>query len=330
MALSKDSIVEQSKSAYNQWAAQWREQAKTHSKYAMKPLTDFVNSGVGKSIVLCATGYSLEQNIEVLKKHQNEVDIMCCDKSLGILIDNDITPDFCVVCDANVSYEKYMEPWAHDVQNTTLFMNVCGNPDWTKKGNWADRYFFVNEDSIQSEIEFGKLSQCPNMIPAGTNVSNAMLIFVTQCSNKGRQNFFGYDKIILLGFDYCWHPDGNYYAFDYDGGGKRYYMKHVMAVDSSGTMVYTSNNLLFSAQWAEGYVKNFQLPIVNCSDHSMLGVAKHGKLEDHIGYKYKPEHRNHVMDLTKKLMSMRKEIKDIEGYLQNIGKEHWRQFKLSL
>lgn len=330
MGLTNQAIIDQSKNALAQWKEQWDEHAIIHSDYKMKSLGDFQNIGVGKALVLVATGYSLEQNIETLKKHRKNVDIICCDKSLGMLIDQGIYPDVCVVCDANVNYEKYLEPWRDRLAHTKLLMNVCGNPTWTKEGNWKDKYFFVNEDAIQSEIHYKKLSKCPNQIPAGTNVSNCMVILACQSRNEGRQNLMGYDKILLLGFDYCWHPEGNYYAFNKDGEGKRYYMKHVNMMDKNSAHVYTSNNLLFSAQWAEAYINNFRLPIVNCSDHSILGSCPQGKLEKHIGYRYKVEDGPIVRSDIKRLFALKKETSKLEGKLNRIGNDHWRNYQLSL
>jgi len=329
MALSKEAIVEQSWNAYNQWCKQWRDHCKQHSKYKQKSLNEFANSGVGKALVLVATGYSLEKNIEELKKHKDDVDILCCDKSLGILLDNGIVPTYCLVCDANVDHDKYLKPWEDQLEETILFMNVCGNPAWTKE-LWKDTYFFANEDAIKSEKEFMKLSGCVNLIPAGTNVSNVMIIFATQSSNVGRQNFFGYDKILLLGYDYCWTDSGNYYAFDHDADGKRFYMKHVYAVDVAGNYVYTSNNLLFSAQWCQQYCQNFNLPIVNCSDNSMLGQLPHKTLASQLPYAYKREDKERVVKLSTKLSQYHKELNTMKRELEKIGKEHWTNFQESI
>ena len=155
---SAKEIEAQSKSAYKQWAPQWREQAKYNSKHPMKNLTDLQNTGVGRVMLLVANGGSLDFDIEIIKKFHENVDIMCCDKSLGYLIDHGVKPTYCMVCDANVNYEKYMEPWKASLDQTTLFINVCGAPKWADNGNWKDKYFFVNKDLW---IVTGKPSMAP-------------------------------------------------------------------------------------------------------------------------------------------------------------------------
>ena len=141
--LNKDQIMQQSLQAYNQWKDIWRKHAKENSVHEMKSLDDFKNTGVGKAVLCVANGYSFELEIETIKKHRENVDILACDKTLGHLIDHGIKPDFVIVCDANVNYEKYMEKWKDQLQDTVLFSNVAANPKWaameTGKGNIFSR-----------------------------------------------------------------------------------------------------------------------------------------------------------------------------------------------
>jgi len=152
--LDTNQVMKQSKAAYGQWAPQWREHAKIHSKFKMNSLLDLENTGIGKAILSCANGYSLEENIEVIKENKDKVDILCCDKSLGHLLDNGIEPTYCMVCDANVDYDKYLLKWKDKLKNTILLINVCANPKWTEGIEWKKIYFFINKDIIQSELEF--------------------------------------------------------------------------------------------------------------------------------------------------------------------------------
>lgn len=327
MSISTKAIIEQSKNAYNQWKNIWRKNAEISSRFSPhKPLSDFSNIGIGKACLIVANGYSLEKNIEVIKENKDNIDIFCCDKSLGHLIENGIKPTYCMVCDANVNYEKYMKPYEDKLDETILFINVCANQEWSINGKWKDKYFFVNFDSIKSEIEFMKISNCTNAIPAGTNVSNAMLVFLTQSDNKSRRNFFGYDKLLLIGYDYSWTYDGKYYAFDKDGNGKRNYMKHVYLKNRAGKDAYTSNNLLFSSQWLETYLKVFNLPVVQCDEDTILGVAKYSPIEKQINYKYKVEDRKIVSEELDKRDKLREELNVIEYRLKKIGEDHFKNF----
>lgn len=319
--------LNQSKQAYRQQCELWRKHAIEHKVMApFKPMSDFQNIGVGKALIIVANGASFEEHIETLKANHHGHDILCCDKTLGHLLNHGIKPTYCLVADARVNYERYMEPWKDQLEDTILFMNVTANTKWSFNGNWKDKYFFVNFDVIRSEIEFMGLSGCQNKIPAATNVSNAMVVFVTQSDNTGRRNYFGYDKIALLGFDYSWKPDGNYYAFDKSGRGKHNYMRHVYAVNRSGEMVFTSNNLIFSAKWLENYLSIFNLPVVNCSTDGLLGRVKVKPLEKQIPYSFQPQDRAIVLSDMKRREDLLREVRSIEQRVRSIGDAHWNSF----
>jgi len=320
--LSRKQILDQSNCAYNEWCVKWREHAIKHSKLKQPSLEDFRNIGIGKVIVLVANGASLEKHMDIIKENKDNIDIMVCDKSLGHLIKQGIKPKYCIMADAKVSYETYCEPYKDSLKETTLFANACGNPKWAFEADWKNIYFYINKDVIQSEIEFQKLSGCPNIIPAGSNVSNAMVIFVTQSCNEGRQNFFGYDIILLSGFDYSWLPDGNYYAYDKEANGKYYYMNHVSALNQNCDLVYTSHNLAFSAKWLYGYVTTFKLPVVQCSHDSLLPLPWSGPIDKYITYNYHCEDAGTMIKLDKSKGELIKQLNAIVANQKNIERNH--------
>lgn len=321
--MDKKSIIQQSKNAYKQWSKQWHEHAKLHSSFEMKPLNDFINVGIGKAVLCIANGASFEANLETIKKYQDNVDIIVCDKTLGHCIAHGIKPTYCMVQDANVDYDLYLKPYENQLDETILFSNVCANPKWTHNGNWKDTYFMINEDVMHYEIEFMKSSGCKNFIPAGTNVSNAMVILLTQCGNlpRGRQNFFGYDKIILIGYDYCWGD--NYYSFNNDGNGKINYMRHLYLRDLDDNIVYTSNNLKFSADWFETYCINFRLPVVNGTKNTILSRIHNADLADQLQYKFNTEDSVIVRKLNKEYAQALNKVKMFEQKLGDIAQTHY-------
>ena len=320
--LSESQIINQSLQCYNQWKNQWRDHAKYHGeRFEMHPLDDLNQVGVGKAALLIANGYSFEKNIETIKKYQDNVDIIVCDKTLGHCLDHGIIPDYCIVCDANVSYEKYLKPWKDKLDKTVFIGNVCCQIEWACNGNWKKTYFFVNKDSIKSEHEFMSISNCSNLLVAGTNVSNCMLIAITRCDNSGKRNFFGYDKILCIGYDYSWQD--NYYAFNQTGDGKINYMRHVYMTNQEGNFVFTSNNLLFSAKWLNDYVRTFDLPVINCSKNSIFAARKTtNDLAGQMQYQY----RHHDSPLLQKLVKIHEELREKlainEKKILNIVRDH--------
>lgn len=322
--MNENQIREQSLAAMKQWGEQWKQHCKEHANdpCIKNNLEDFGATGIGKAILLVANGYSLEENMQTIKQNQQMVDIICCDKTLGHLIDNGIKPKFCLVCDANVDYDRYLKPWENKLDETIMLINVCANPLWSKNGNWKSKYFFVNKDIIKSHTMFSEMTGCTNLIPAGTNVSNAMLIMLTQCDNEGKRNYFGYDKMLLIGYDYSWTHDGKYYAYSNDGDGKANYMKHIYCVNFNGKFAYTSGNLMFSAQWLEKYISTFRLPVVNCSKNTILQQTKFGDLKEQLQYNFKQDDSAKAKSLCEDLKKIILMKKKLEHELIMIEREH--------
>lgn len=321
--MNHDQIVKQSKQAYAQWCVQWRANAIENSKYKMKSFEDFRNTGIGKAILLVANGYSLEENMETIKANASNVDIMACDKTLGHLIKNGIKPKFVMVCDANVNYEHYLKPYEDQLQGTILIMNVCGNPLWAANGNWKDKYFYVNKDVMKNEVEFIKLSGCQNIVTAGTNVSNMMVVILNQSDNEVKQNLFAYDKILLIGYDYSWRFDGKYYAYDEEGGGKRFYMRHIYGISESGKIIFTSNNLNTSASWLNLYIKAYKVNAIQCGKHVLQNFGRSGDLATQMRYRHKPSDAEKVKELLKTQRSLEQNLNKIQNDLKKVARDHW-------
>lgn len=324
--LNESDIKQQSINCYRQWAEQWRQHAEYHGKrFAMKPLSDFHQTGVGRAVLCIANGASFEENLQTILQYQGNVDVMACDKTLKHCLDNGIKPKYVLIADANVSYEKYCDPVKDQLQDTILFANVCANTKWAVNGNWKDVYFYINQDCLESEKEFAALSGCPNTMVAGTNVSNGMVIMLTQCDNNGARNFFGYDKILLIGYDYCW--EDKYYAFDHDGGGKIDYMRQVFLKNLNDDFCYTSPNLLFSAKWFTQYVKTFQIPVLQCTRKTIVDGLKVANLAEQMQYCYNAEDAPYIRKLIALRERLSREAKEATEKINAIAFDHILNFQ---
>jgi hypothetical protein len=236
----------------------------------MRSAEELRNIGVGRVLVLVAMGESLEGQIELLKKYRDRIDIAVCDKGFGPLLDHGVKADYVVLCDTNIPF-KYIGPWIHQTKDVALIATVYANPEWTEVWK-GPRYFFINRDSIESEHAFRGVWPNTRMIPAGSNVGNAMMCFFIGADHESAQNFAGYERYLLVGYDYSWRPDGNYYAW-MNPVPKRNYMNHRTLL-GNGKPVFTSENLYFAAKWALSYITAFNLPVVNCTNGGVLDVNK--------------------------------------------------------
>jgi len=264
-------VQKQSQVVFDQFGEKvWIPNAKRNVKLPRRDVQELQNAGIGKHLVLAAVGESLAAEIETLKKFRDKVDILTCDKGFELLLKNGIKADYVMLCDANIPYE-HIKDSINETKGVKLLATPYANPEWTE--NWkGDRYFYVNKDALETEKIFLDIfGQDIRAIPAGSNVSNAMLIFFTGSDEYQNYNWGGYSKYILVGYDYSWRPDGNYYAWK-NPKPKRFYMNHRTMLDMNNDTVFTSENLLFSVKWLYSYITVYNLPVVNCSARGLLDI----------------------------------------------------------
>jgi hypothetical protein len=298
--LTKQDTIQQSQEAYRQWRGVWQQHAKDNGAEIKKRetyITDLLGAGQNRIAVVVATGASLEKHIESLKKYQtyDGVDIITNDKSFGLLLERGIFPKYVIVADAVVSYEDWCEKYIDKTKDVTLFGAVTANPKWLK--NWqGPAYFYVCKDSIQSEIEMSQLSGIEECLPASATVANASVIVAA--------NVMEYSEILLVGFDYSWYHDQNYYAFSENlSEDKRYWQKSENLEDINGRIAYSSKNLVFAARWIENFYKaiiekgEIKSYVFNCSEQGIIRVPKSTLKERIEQFKFNsltPEQKNAI------------------------------------
>lgn len=304
----------QSLSVYGQFGESlWIPNAKENAKLERLNSNDLQNVGLGKCLLLVAMGASLEEEIETIKKYRDRVDILACDKAFVPLMEHGVTPDYVMVCDASIP-ARYFETHVLKTKTIKLLATPYANTLWTKP--WlGPRYFFVNKDAIESEKIFIEImGRETRVIPASSNVSNAMVVFMTGCDETKRINWAGYERYFLIGYDYSWQLTGNYYAWN-DPKPKRYYMHHITSHDMNGNIIFTSGNLMFSARWLYDYLRMHKLPVYNCSKRGILQIANQSTLETELSA-IRPNREGAVRSI-KQGYQVLKSILEAQAYAQN-------------
>lgn len=302
--LSHDDVRKQSQGVWNQFGERWVEFSQHNARLPnRRDPEELRNCGIGKFAVLAAMGESLEESIPVLKKYRSKFDLITCDKGFPILMKQGLKPDFVQICDTNIPY-KWLEPWVEETKGIKLLATCYANIEWTHR--WKGPiYLYVNKDALDTQRKFLPILGNPSgfknvgmepelgsnaspevrVIPAGSNVSNAMLIFMVGVDETSQANWAGYEHYFLTGYDYSWRPtgenlackSGRYYAFE-DPRPKRFYMNHRTMLDFNGDIVNTSENLMFSAKWMYSYATAYDLPVTNCSERGILEIPRRGSL----------------------------------------------------
>ena len=279
--LSHSDVRRQSRGVFAQFGDLWKKNAEINAALPRRDCAELKDSGLGKFAVFVAMGASLEEQIPVLKKYRDRFDLITCDKGFGVLLDHGIKADCVQIADASIPF-KWLAPYVDQTEGVKLISTAYANPEWTKAWK-GDRYFYLNVDAIDTQHTFtpyfdGGL----RLIPASSNISNAMVVFWTGCMDKHIENFGNYEKYLLVGYDYSWRPEGNYYAFSTPKP-KAFYMTHMSLTDINNDVVRCSENLMFSAKWLYMYLTTYHmLPVVNCSGRGVLDVPSRGNLETHL------------------------------------------------
>lgn len=284
--LSYDDVKKQSEAVFRQFGeSKWIPYAQVNAAMERADMDKLQNVGIGKILVLAAMGESTEEAIPTLIKYRDRFDLMVNDKMFGYMTERGIVPDYVMLCDASIPF-RWIEKHIDKTEGVNLIATPYANTEWTKAWR-GPKYFYVAEDAIHTEKIFLKIMGTnTRVIPAASNVSNAMVVFMLGANNQANINWAGYDKYLLAGYDYSWRPGvaaggiktGKYYAFE-DPKPKRYYMNHRTLLDINNDWVHTSENLLFSAKWLISYLNSFRPPVSNCSGRGLLDIPYRGPLD---------------------------------------------------
>mgnify|MGYP001581076875 CR=1 FL=1 len=263
-------VFNQSTSVFKQFGeSKWKPFARENANHPLRrDPRELQGCGVGKVLVSVGMGASTEEHVEVLKKYRDRIDVIVCDKGFKPLLEHGVKADYVMLCDCNIIFQKWA-PKEEDTVGVKLISTSYANIDWTRK--WRGPiYFYLNRDAICSEKIFAEImGPATRTIPASSNVGNAQVVFMVGIDEHNPYYFAGYERILLIGYDYSWRVDGNYYAWA-NPAPKRYYMASRNMLDISSHLVLTSENLVFSARWLSQYVSRCNLPVVNCSGRGVL------------------------------------------------------------
>lgn len=265
--LSYQEVRKQSEAVFGQFGkTKWIPFAKENARHPnRRDARELQGVGAGKTLLSIGMGASLERHAETIVKYRDRFDIITCDKGFRALKENlGVKPDYVMVCDCNVVWQKW-GPREEDTEGVKMIATPYANLDWTRK--WRGPiYFYVNRDAIDTqEIFLDIMGAGTRQIPASSNVSNAQLVFFLGLDEWTRDTFAGYEQYVLVGYDYSWKPDGNYYAWA-NPIPKRNYMNHRVLRDNAGELCFSSDNLVFSARWLTNYLRAFpEAPVLNAS-----------------------------------------------------------------
>lgn len=247
-------VQKQSKRAFDRWGPLWHENATENKKY-ITSIAPLMNIGANKKVIVCGFGPSFANNIKLIKKHNlhHTHDIIVIDKALKTTLKAGIIPNYLIVADAQVSFEKYGQVPKEICERVKLIPAITANYKWAKHwhNNGGKVYFTLNKDGIRTHKIFREYfkdtGQEPIIIPAASNVLNSA--YVTAAL------YMQYNELLICGADYSYKLGANYYGDSSKPKDtnlkidKKYFCNHFSTVDINNDIVQVSVNMQFSAKW---------------------------------------------------------------------------------
>ena len=284
MKMSMDVVQHHSRIAFEAWKELWKKNCLANKDKICTSHKDFLGIYKDKKAVLFSYGPSFEKNIEEFKalnwKREDYV-IGCVDKAFRPLIERGIIPDFCLIADGSIDAKLWLDGAPKEVfKKTILIANVYCNPGWPSA--WARNdskeriLWYLNKDNIACTPNnkwgtaeyFAPIANYYEVIEAGSNVGNSLVIF--------SRKIFGCRTSYLFAYDYCW-GHGEYYGVETPA--KRYLVPSYNVVDNNNDLVFTTTNMEFSAGWLDQYIvhakQSYGVDIFNLTGR---GILKQGKV----------------------------------------------------
>jgi hypothetical protein len=204
-------------------------------------------SGSNETICIVGAGPSLKNSIDFIKNHHQKITVIACLRSLNVLLDEKIYPDFIAVLDPKEclhfkdEHLKKIPCFATlqaNKEQLTFFEKVCFIPQhFTHQVlDWIDQKIHKGEEKIDP----------------GHHVVTFMLSLAIK---------WQFSQIVLIGTDLCFHNE-NKYGFENS-------IKHsrtIFLIDKEGNKVKTQNDFLLSKYWMEEKIKEHpEISFVNLS-----------------------------------------------------------------
>ncbi len=159
-----------------------------NSYKTLKPLYSIDNTVKYGTALILAAGPSLLDNLDLIKQYREKFTIFAVPKTLKLLQDNDIIPDFAVFADA-INHLELKELNNDFISNLKIIADVKSDNIIASK-HWKDVYFYFsnNTDFVNKLAQNGIVKTYPAV---GTSAINAVM-----CASR-----LGFNSIAICGFD---------------------------------------------------------------------------------------------------------------------------------
>ncbi len=217
-------------------------------------------------ILICGSGPSIDNSVELIRKQQDACFIMSCGTGLGALLGHGIVPDFHVEVENTPGPAEILAKLAekHDLSSIVLVATNTVHPDLSR--HFGKRIFYFRDSVSSSKIFAGKYGQIYYAAPTVANAASRIALG------------FGFRNVFLLGVDLGardadrHHSTKSVYMADLDFlkthpdhlAASRYTIE---APGNLGGKVRTNHSFLYAGIHFSAMIAQYKGAVVyNCSD----------------------------------------------------------------
>lgn len=259
----------------------------------------------GLTAYLVAAGPSLAKNVEALRDVGRLGVIVAVDASYRFLVENGITPDYCVSIDADARMLSMID--GAPTEHTTLIVQASASPELVAA--WKGPRYFLRATGGSRDMD-DKLHAAHRIVrtrrdlKAGTDfeaLDDVEVVFaglnealvcggnVTTYAHSFCLSLLKAQRIVFVGADYSWDnadESGAFYAGaahkkmgEERQAAERAFSHPVLVVDGKAGLPLSTNYTMFSfKKWHEDLAAMHPGHCVNATEGGILGVGQKGNL----------------------------------------------------
>lgn len=248
--------------------------------------SELLDLGTDKAAVIIGAAPSVRSQVGYLRDLQSNGNYLLYSVSSGLrfLLDNGITPHYCMVMDADPGIARFFEGIDERAKDVILIASVCTDPKiiekWPGKVKWITVYTSIEALNRKFQKYYRPVNGCGIMFPALCSQYNTAVVSAYRVS--------GCRVLIFVGNDLSFpdEKDSRYYV---DRDDLKDEWKRFPHPDIYGNKVFTTYNFLTLKMAIEDYLQRLFVECVsmegrvpwffNATGSGIFGVSKrHGNL----------------------------------------------------
>jgi hypothetical protein len=286
--------MEQEQKPFDPIVEKWKENYKRNieqgifSKDSVRYLKFLSNNQVYNKIpcILVAAGPSLDKNIDILKKYQQNYLIICADVVLYRLVEEDIHPDFVCSIDPSDSFSRFWK----DI-DTSNYNLVCPTTASSISLNeWKGTIFFFNPTDKPESDKQKVLSELTKLTSRFGDLENNYFVGATMFLFS---RIFNPSCIIFIGYDFGFTDNTAYCKgfldrklYDNNNVGmdllKKRELNHDLIVDIDYYFIKTTTLLVLYRNTLLDLIFSSKIKCINSTEGGILTEILRMPLEDSI------------------------------------------------